>query len=60
MSGYKLFKELEEKSAKKPSLISANKRADGSLLWLRKWNISAYDKTDIRNARYQARLAGGP
>ena len=56
MSGYKLFKELEAKSAKRPSLISANKRADGGLLWLRRWDIANYDPLSVRNARYQALL----
>ena len=54
MSGYKLFKELEEAAAKKPSLVSANKRADGGMLWLRKWNISSYEKLQVHNARFQA------
>ena len=56
MSGYKLFKELEAKSVKKPSLISANKRADGGLLWLRRWDIANYDRVNVKNARYQALL----
>ena len=57
MSGYKLFKELEAKSAERPSLISANKRADGGLLWLRRWDIASYDRLNVRNARYQALLS---
>lgn len=56
MSGYKLFKELEARTAKRPSLVSANKRADGGLLWLRKWDIASYDPLRVRNARYQALL----
>ena len=56
MSGYKLFKELEAKSAKRPGLISANRRADGGLLWLRRWDIASYDSLGVRNARYQALL----
>ena len=56
MSGYKLFKELEAKSVKKPNLISANKRADGGLLWLRRWDVASYDPLRVRNARYQALL----
>lgn len=54
MSGYKLFKELESRAAKKPSLISANKRADGGLLWLRRWDVASYEPLRIHNARYQA------
>lgn len=56
MSGYKLFKDLESQSKKRPQLISANKRADGGLLWLRRWDIASYDKVNVRNARYQALL----
>lgn len=56
MSGYKLFKELEAESAKRPSLVSANKRADGGLLWLRRWDVASYDPLKVRNARYLALL----
>ena len=44
MSGYKLFRELETRTAKRPGLVSANKRADGGLLWLRKWDVSYYER----------------
>ncbi len=54
MSGYKLFKELESKVAHKPSLVSANKRADGGLLWLRRWDVASYDRLSVGNARYRA------
>ena len=54
MSGYKLYEELEKKSRKKPSLISADKRADGGLLWLRNWDISSYGNLSVGNARYRA------
>lgn len=56
MSGYKLFKELEESASKRPNLISANKRADGGLLWLRRWDVSTYERLRVRNARYQELL----
>lgn len=54
MSGYKLFKNLEARSVQKPSLVSANKRADGGLLWLRRWDVALYERLRVRNARYQA------
>lgn len=56
MSGYKLFKELESRTAKQPSLVSSNKRADGGLLWLRRWDVASYERLKVNNARYQALL----
>ena len=56
MSGYKLFKELESRAEKRPGLISANKRADGGLLWLRRWDVASYERLRVNNARYQALL----
>lgn len=56
MSGYKLFKELESRTAKRPGLVSANKRADGGLLWLRRWDVASYEPLKVHNARYQALL----
>ncbi len=57
MSGYKLFRELETRTAKRPGLVSANKRADGGLLWLRKWDVTYYERLRVHNARYQALLS---
>lgn len=54
MSGYKLFKELEAATSKQPTLVSANKKSDGGLLWLRRWRIASYDNLSIGNARYKA------
>lgn len=54
MSGYKLYQELLSAAKKKPGLISANKRADGGLLWLRRWNVASYENLSVTNARYRA------
>ena len=54
MGDYKLFQELGKKADEQPSLISADKRADGGLLWLRKWDVNPYTVPKINNARYRA------
>ncbi|MBQ6523382.1 MAG: hypothetical protein IJI12_01840 [Atopobiaceae bacterium] len=56
MSDYKLFKELEKKVEKRPSLVVASKRSDKGLLWLRRWDVSGYSKIPVGNARFQALL----
>lgn len=57
MSDYKLFKQLVKKAEKRPELISADKSADGGLLWLRSWDVSSYKRIKVRHARFQALLA---
>ena len=57
MSDYKLFKQLVKKAEEHPELISADKSADGGLLWLRSWDVSSYKRIKVRHARFQALLA---